>query len=67
MIRDRVLILNYLDKAKILLGSNVTYAWLGGRKDKKGTWIWSDGQNFSYTNWAKGKFFSIIGIQVCPT
>jgi hypothetical protein len=37
-----------------LLGSNVAYAWLGGRKDRKGTWIWSDGQNFTYTNWAKG-------------
>ena len=54
MIRDGVLKLNYLAKAKTLLGSNVTYAWLGGRKDRKGTWIWSDGQNFTYTNWAKG-------------
>ena len=54
MIRDGVLKLNYLATAKTLLGSHVTYAWLGGRKDRKGTWIWSDGQNFTYTNWAKG-------------
>ena len=46
--------LNYLAKAKTLFGSHVTYAWLGGRKDIKGKWIWSDGQPFSYTNWAKG-------------
>ena len=39
--------------AKQILGSNVLAAWLGGRKDN-GTWIWLDGQNFSYTNWAKG-------------
>ena len=51
---DGVLKLNYLANATNLLGSNVTHAWLGGRKDRKGTWIWSDGQNFSYTNWAKG-------------
>ena len=54
MIRDGVLKLNYLANATNLLGSNVTYAWLGGRKDRKGTWIWSDGQNFSYTHWAPG-------------
>ena len=54
MIRDRVLIWNYLDIARLVLGSNVTNAWLGGRKDINGTWIWSDGQNFTYTNWAKG-------------
>ena len=54
MVRDGVLKLNYLAKAKTLLGSKVTYAWLGGRKDINGTWIWSDGQNFTYTNWAPG-------------
>ena len=54
MIRDRVLILNYLDLAKNILGSNVLAAWLGGSKDINGTWIWSDGQNFSYTHWAEG-------------
>ena len=54
MIRDRVLILNYLDMAKRILGSNVIYTWLGGRKDINGTWIWLGGQNFTYTNWAKG-------------
>ena len=32
------------------LDSNGT--WLGGRKDINGTWIWSDGQNFTYTHWA---------------
>ena len=52
MIRDGVLKLNCLATAQTLL--NVTYVWLGGRKDIKGTWIWSDGQNFSYANWANG-------------
>ena len=55
VIRERVLILNYLDLAKQhFLGSNVTYVWLGGRKGNNGTWIWIDGQNFSYKNWATG-------------
>ena len=44
----------YLANAEDLLGSNVTYAWLGGSNVKNGTWIWTDGQPFSYKNWAKG-------------
>ena len=43
----------YLANAKNLLGSNVTYVWLGGSNVNNGTWIWIDGQPFSYTNWAK--------------
>ena len=44
----------YLANVQDLLGSNVTYAWLGGSNVNNGTWIWTDGQPFSYTNWAKG-------------
>ena len=44
----------YLANTKNLFGSNVTYVWLGGSNINNGTWIWTDGQPFSYTNWAKG-------------
>ena len=59
VIRDGVLKLNYLAKAKTLLGSNGTYAWIDGAK-VNGTWRWYDGQNFSYTNWAPGIKNNII-------
>ena len=60
MIRDRVLILNYLDMAKQhFLGSNVTVAWLGGSRNN-GIWTWPDGQNFSYKNWVRGIKNNII-------
>ena len=40
--------------------SNITAAYLGGSKDKNGIWIWPDGQDFSYTNWAPGIKNNII-------
>lgn len=32
--------------------------WVGGSSDAKGAWTWSDGTNFTYTNWATGKRLS---------
>ena len=29
--------------------------WVGGRKLFDGTWIWLDGTEFSYKNWASGE------------
>ena len=29
--------------------------WVGGKRLQDGTWIWIDGTEFSYTNWAPGQ------------
>lgn len=37
------------------LGSARSF-WLGASEDSSyGSWVWSDGTRFSYTNWAQGK------------
>ena len=31
------------------------YAWIGGYKSNTGSWMWSDGSAWGYTNWAVGQ------------
>merc|ERR1711962_11697 len=41
---------------------SLDFVWLGGTdKDKEGTWKWTDGSPFEFTNWPKGEPNNWIG------
>lgn len=43
------------NQAQKFFGNTDTYLWLGGTASlNPGKWSWTDGTNFTYTNWANG-------------
>ena len=53
----------------LLQNGNQSFYWLGGKGDSTNGFNWSNGENFTYTNWEKGNLITIIRLRtiLCNT